>query len=144
MQRNTKSLILSLAAVVSVVPMALLAGAGVAVADDYAGMTYADAVSALDDAGLTGVVSTRSGDSLPQDECIVTSSEQAPWLKGDDFAPVTDTVLLNINCSAGVATATTPGNSAASPEGRAAIASAKAAAEQEQATAAADQAKPKG
>ena len=41
------------------------------------------------------------------------------------------------------ATAKTPGNSAASPEGRAAIAAAKQQAEQEQQQAAADQAKPK-
>lgn len=108
----------------SAVPMGMLA-TGVAAADDYAGQTYADAQSALADAGMKGVVSTRSGDALSDDDCVVTSSENAPWLKGDDFAPVTDTVLLNLNCNAGVATAKTPGNSAASPEGRAAIQKAK-------------------
>jgi hypothetical protein len=46
---------------------------------------------------------------------------QAPWIKGDDFAPVTDTVLVNLNCNAAVASATKSGNSAASPEGRAAL-----------------------
>ncbi|KWX21355.1 hypothetical protein AFM11_25905 [Mycolicibacterium wolinskyi] len=124
------------------VPMGLLA-TGVAAADDYAGQTYADAQSALADAGMKGVVSTRSGDSLSDDDCVVTSSEQAPWLKGDDFAPVTDTVLLNLNCNAGVATAKASGNSAASPEGRAALKKAKDEAEQEQEQAAADQAKTK-
>ncbi|MFN3008345.1 hypothetical protein [Mycolicibacterium wolinskyi] len=124
------------------VPMGLLA-TGVAAADDYAGQTYADAQSALADAGMKGVVSTRSGDSLSDDDCVVTSSEQAPWLKGDDFAPVTDTVLLNLNCNAGVATAKASGNSAASPEGRAALKKAKDEAEQEQEQAAADQAKAK-
>lgn len=125
-----------------VVPLGALA-TGVASADDYAGQKYSDAQSALADAGMKGVVATRSGDSEADDDCVVTSSEKAPWLKGDNFAPVTDTVLLNLNCSASVATAKTPGNSAASPEGRAAIAAAKQQAEQEQQQAEADQAKGK-
>lgn len=126
----------------SAVPIGALA-TGVASADDYAGQKYSDAQSALADAGMKGVVATRSGDSEADDDCVVTSSEKAPWLKGDNFAPVTDTVLLNLNCSASVATAKTPGNSAASPEGRAAIAAAKQQAEQEQQQAEADQAKGK-
>ncbi|MDF3337157.1 PASTA domain-containing protein [Mycolicibacterium septicum] len=126
----------------SAVPIGALA-TGVAAADDYAGQKYSDAQSALADAGMKGVVATRSGDSEADDDCVVTSSEKAPWLKGDNFAPVTDTVLLNLNCSAGVASAKTPGNSAASPEGRAAIAAAKQQAEEEQQQAEADQAKTK-
>ena len=55
----------------------------------------------------------------------MTSSQSAPWIKGDDFAPVTDTVLVNLNCNASVASATKSGNSAASPEGRAALKEAK-------------------
>ncbi|OBB33414.1 hypothetical protein A5792_09700 [Mycolicibacterium peregrinum] len=126
----------------SAVPVGALA-TGVASADDYAGQKYSDAQSALADAGMKGVVATRSGDSEADDDCVVTSSEKAPWLKGDNFAPVTDTVLLNLNCSAGVASAKTPGNSAASPEGRAAIAAAKQQAAEEQQQAEADQAKTK-
>jgi hypothetical protein len=126
----------------SVVPVGILA-TGVASADAYAGKTYADAQSALSSAGMKGVIATRSGDSLPDDKCIVTSSEKAPWIKGDSFAPVTDTVLLNLNCSASVATATQAGNSAASPEGRAAIAAAQQQAAQDQTQAAADQANKK-
>jgi len=103
-------------------------GTGVAAADDYAGQTYADASSALSDAKLTGVIATRVGYALPDDQCVVTRSQKAPWIKGDDFAPVTDTVLLYLNCNATVASATTPGNSAGSPEGRAALAAANAAA----------------
>jgi hypothetical protein len=135
---------LGLAAIIaaSAVPMAVF-GTGVAAADDYAGQTYADASSAIADAGEKGVIATRLGDALPDDECVVTHSEQAPWIKGDDFSPVTDTVLLYLNCNAGIASATTPGNSAASPEGRAAIQAAKEAAEQDHSTAAADQAKPR-
>lgn len=116
---------------------------GIAAADDYAGKKYSDVESALGDSNLTGVIATRTGDLIDDDDCMVTSSEKAPWMKGDDFAPVTDTVLLNLNCEAGVASAKTSGNSKASPEGKAAIAAAKEEAQQEQAQASADQAKVK-
>ncbi|MFY9920904.1 MAG: hypothetical protein WAL26_21295 [Mycobacterium sp.] len=116
---------------------------GVAAADDYAGQKYSDVTSALGDSDLTGVIATRSGDLVDDDDCIVTSSEKAPWVKGDDFAPVTDTVLLNLNCNAGVASAKASGNSKASPEGKAAMAAAQKEQQQEQAQASADQAKVK-
>jgi hypothetical protein len=132
----------ALTAGAAVVPMMMLSS-GVAAADDYAGQKYSDASSALADAGLTGVIATREGDTVPDSDCVVTHSQQAPWLKGDDFSPVTDTVLLYLDCSASVATAKTPGNSAASPEGRAALAAAKQQAQQDQATAAANQAEGK-
>lgn len=118
-------------------------GPGVAAADDYAGKKYSDVTSALADANLKGVIATRSGDMLADSDCVVTHSEKAPWIKGDDFARVTDTVLLFLDCNAGVASATTPGNSAASPEGRAAIAAAKEQAAKDQAQAAANQTKGK-
>ncbi|OBB32528.1 hypothetical protein A5792_02215 [Mycolicibacterium peregrinum] len=123
---------------VSLTSMGILT-AGAATADDYAGKTYADTQSALASAGMKGVIA-RSGDTEPDDKCVVTSSEKAPWIKGDKFAAVTDTVLLNLNCSASVANATHPGNSAASPEGRTAIAAAKQQAAQSQAQATTDQA----
>ena len=116
---------------------------GVAAADDYAGQKYSDVMSKLGDSDLTGVIATRAGDLVDDDDCVVSSSEKAPWIKGDDFAPVTDTVLLNLNCDAGVASAKTSGNSKASPEGKAAIEAAKEQEQQEQAQAAADQAKVK-
>jgi hypothetical protein len=100
-------------------------GTGIAAADDYAGQTYGDASSAISDAGKKAVIASRSGDTLTDDKCIVTHSQSAPWIKGDDFAPVTDTVLVYLNCNVGVATAKDPGNSVASPEGRAAIAAAQ-------------------
>jgi hypothetical protein len=103
----------------AVAAMALF-GTGIAAADDYAGQTYADASSAASDAGLTVVIASRVGDFLEQDDCIVTSSQNAPFLHGDDFAHVTDTVQFNLNCEGAVATASSPGASAASPEGRAA------------------------
>ncbi|MUL81002.1 MULTISPECIES: hypothetical protein [unclassified Mycolicibacterium] len=127
---------------VSAVPVGTLA-TGVATADDYAGQKYSDVQSALASAGMKGVVATRAGDSETDDNCVVTSSEKAPWHKGNNFAPVTDTVLLNLNCSAGVATAKAPGNSAASPQGRAAIAQAQQEAAQAQQQALANQGMPK-
>ncbi len=93
-------------------------GTGTAAADAYAGKTYADASQALSNAGLKGVVAGQVGDTLPQDQCVVTYSQKAPWIKGDNFKPVSDTVLLYLDCNAAVASAGTPGNSAASPEGQ--------------------------
>jgi hypothetical protein len=96
-------------------------GSGVAAADDYSGQTYSDASKAISDAGKKAVIASRAGDTLSDDDCIVTHSQSAPWIKGDDFSPVSDTVLVYLNCNATVATAKDPGNSAGSPEGRAAI-----------------------
>jgi hypothetical protein len=99
--------------------------AGVAAADDYAGQTYGDAVGAIQDAGKKVVISSRSGNAPAGDNCLVTHSESAPWRKGNDFSEVTNTVLLDLNCNAKVASATQAGNSAASPAGRAALAEQK-------------------
>jgi hypothetical protein len=96
-------------------------GSGVAAADDYSGQTYGDASKSISDAGKKAVIASRTGDTLSDDDCIVSHSQSAPWVKGDDFSPVTDTVLVYLNCNATVATAKDPGNSAGSPEGRAAI-----------------------
>jgi hypothetical protein len=107
-------------------------GSGVAAADDYSGQTYSDASKAISDAGQKAVIASRTGDTLSDDDCIVTHSQSAPWIKGDDFSPVTDTVLVYLNCNATVATAKDPGNSAGSPEGRAAIAKAQEQQQEEQ------------
>ncbi|OMB92981.1 hypothetical protein A5733_17475 [Mycobacterium sp. NS-7484] len=130
-----KKLLVAVVLGVSALPVGVLA-TGVAAADDYAGQKYSDVQSELADAGMKGVVASRSGDSVSDDDCVVTHAEKAHWHKGDDFKPVTDTELLNLNCNAGVATAKTPGNSAASPEGRAAMAAAKQEQQQQQQAAA--------
>jgi hypothetical protein len=121
---NRTSVLVLSALCASAVSMVTI-GAGTAAADDYAGQKYSDVSAALSKAGQKGVIATRSGDEEADDDCVVTHSEKAAWLKGDDFAPVTDTMLLFLNCDADVASATKSGNSAASPEGRAAIAKAK-------------------
>ena len=107
-------------------------GTGIAAADDYAGQKYSDASSAISDAGKKAVIASRAVDTLSDDDCIVTHSQSAPWIKGDDFSPVSDTVLVYLNCNATVATAKDPGNSAGSPEGRAAIAAAQKKQQEEQ------------
>ncbi|WP_179472017.1 hypothetical protein [Mycolicibacterium vinylchloridicum] len=99
--------------------MSLTFGSGVAQADDYAGQSYSDASSAISGAGEKAVIATSVGDGVNQGDCVVTHSQKAPWLKGDNFSPVTDTVLLYLNCDAKLATAGKSGNSLASPEGRA-------------------------
>src|ERR1700752_2998496 len=138
-----KRIVCSGAAVGATAVSMVMFATGVAVADDYAGKTYADATKALSDASLKGVIASRVGDTLPDDKCVVTHSEKAPWMKGDKFVSVTDTVLLHLNCNATVASATTSGNSAASPEGRAALQAANAAAAKDQSTAAANHNQPK-
>lgn len=105
-----------------------LFGTGVAAADSYAGQTYSDASSAAGDAGQKVVVAARVGDKLDQGDCIVTRSQTAPFASANDGAHVSNTVQFYLNCNGGVATATNPGASVASPEGRAAKAAADEAA----------------
>ncbi|WP_328356394.1 hypothetical protein OG976_00490 [Mycobacterium sp. NBC_00419] len=107
-------------------------GTGVAAADDYAGKSYSDASSAISGAGQKAVIASSVGDSVGEGDCVVTRSQKAPWLKGDNFSPVTDTVLLFLNCNAKLASAGKPGNSLASPEGAAEKATEDAQAAQEQ------------
>jgi hypothetical protein len=108
-----------------------LFGSGVAAADDYADQTYADASAAASVAGQKVIVASRTGARLAQDDCIVTSSQPAPFIYGRTH--VTDTVLFNLNCNGGYATASYPGASLGSPGGREAKAAAdEAAAAEEQ------------
>jgi pyruvate/2-oxoglutarate dehydrogenase complex dihydrolipoamide acyltransferase (E2) component len=126
-----KSIVLSAGSAVAASALMALFGTGVASADDYAGQTYADASSAASDAGLDVIVASRVGDQVSQDDCMVTSSQGAPFLHGDEFTHVEDTILFNLNCNASYASATDPGPSLASPAGREAKAAAEeAAAEQ--------------
>jgi hypothetical protein len=95
---------------VSMASMAML-GSGVATADDYSGETYADAAAAISSSKGTPVMASRIGDTVPQDQCVVTRSQKVA--DGNK-------VLLYLNCNATMASATDPGYSAASPEYRAA------------------------
>jgi hypothetical protein len=128
-----KSIVLSAGSAVAASALMALFGTGVAAADNYAGQTYADASSAASDAGQTVVVAGRVGDTLSQDECLVTRSQTSPFVSANDGAHYDSQVQFYLNCNGGYASATTPGNSLGSPEGRAAKAAAdQAAAEQQQ------------
>ena len=128
-----KSIVLSAATAVAASASMALFGTGVAAADDYAGQTYADASSAASDAGQTVVVAGRVGDKLSQDECLVTRSQTAPFVSANDGAHYDSQVQFYLNCNGGYATATNPGASLASPEGREAKAAADQAAAEEEA-----------
>jgi len=105
-----------------------IAGSGVAAAaTDVTGQKYSDAQSALSSAGLKPVVQTVVGDQKSWPDCVVTRAQnrtvQPP---ANTTGSATKEMLVTLNCEAGIATATTPGNSAASPEGKAAVAAAAA------------------
>jgi hypothetical protein len=129
-----KSIVLSVGSAVAASALMALFGTGVAAADDYAGQTYADASSAASDAGQTVVVAGRVGDKLSQDDCLVTRSQAAPFVSANDGAHYDSKVQFYLNCNGGYATATNPGASLASPEGREAKAAADQAAAEEAAS----------
>jgi len=132
--------ILGCGAVVVAAPVLALFGSGVAAAaPDVVGQPYSDATAAIEEEGGTAVVAVRTGDKLPQDECIVTNAWDAPFVRDlvyEDtaFAHADSEVMVSLNCAGDFATATNPGASLASPMGREAKAAADeaAAAEQEE------------
>jgi len=83
---------------------------------DYAGETYADASEAIEEDGGTPVVAARVGDKLETDDCIVTHSWDASFMRIDESDD--SEVMLALNCAGEYATATNPGASVASPLGR--------------------------
>ena len=99
-----------------------LFGAGTAAAaEDVVGMTYGDAVSAIEEGGGTAKIAVTVGDRQDaMGDCLVTNATDAPFVRDSDgeFGHADSEVLLTLNCNRGAATATTPGASAASPEGR--------------------------
>ena len=109
-----------------------LTGSGVAVAGtppNVTGQKYSAAQTAITGAGFTPVVQSVTGDQVAWPNCVVTRTQQRtkPAPQNSGGSAVTQ-LLVSLNCDAGVASATTPGYSAASPEGKAAIAAAASAA----------------
>jgi hypothetical protein len=92
-------------------------------ATDVTGQKYSDAQSALTSAGLKPVVETTVGDQKAWSDCVVTRTQkrtvQPP---ANSSGSATNEMLVSLNCDAGIASAASPGNSAASPEGKAAAA----------------------
>jgi hypothetical protein len=111
--------------------MSMILCAGVASAggpDNYAGETYADAAGQASDHGLTPIVMTRVGGELTtmggkgiDGDCIVERSQVSSFFDSSWTNPG-GKVLFYLNCENHVASAGRPGNSAASPEGRAELA----------------------
>lgn len=130
-----KKLIVVGSGAIGALAVSALLGGGVASADDYAGQTYSDASSAASQSGQTVVVAARVGDHLSQGDCIVERSQTAPFASANDGVHVSNTVQFYLNCNGGYATATTPGTSLGSQEGREAKAKADAAAAEEEASA---------
>ena len=101
-----------------------LFGAGAASAvPDVDGMTYEDAVAAIEeDGGIPKISVTVGSRQDAMGACLVTRA-----VDGSFYRPIPDDVyfgndegevLLTLNCNRGAATVTTPGPSTASPAGR--------------------------
>ncbi|WNG92238.1 hypothetical protein [Mycobacterium sp. ITM-2016-00318] len=114
-----------------------LFGAGIAAAaPDVVGMTYGDAVSAIEEDGGTAKIAVTVGDRQDaMGDCLVTNASDAPFVRDltGEFGHADGEVLLTLNCNRGAATAGVPGASAASPEGREFTAKAEEAAAAQQA-----------
>jgi hypothetical protein len=92
------------------------------------GQTYADAASTLSSAGFKPIVAVTVGDRLPKEKCLVVSQRGESIAQKGSHSVAGTTVALSLNCDNQEASATKPGFSAASPEGRAAKAADAAAA----------------
>jgi hypothetical protein len=114
---------------VAVVPALLGSStASAASVPDVTGKKYSDASSAITGAGFTPVVSTTVGDRNAWPDCIVTDVVQRTKKPpANSQGSAVNQVLVALNCNAGVASASTPGFSAGSPQGPAAIAAAASA-----------------
>lgn len=110
-----------------------LFGAGIAsAAPDVVGMTYGDAVSAIEEDGGTAKIAVTVGDRQDaMGDCLVTNATDAPFMRdvGGEFGHADSEVMLTLNCNRGAATATTPGASMGSAAGRSFQAAAEEAAQ---------------
>jgi hypothetical protein len=102
-------------------------GAGIAAAaPDVAGQSYRDAKNTIQGQGAAVVIATRTGGSADLDKCIVTNAWDKPSFTQPRQAPGPDEVWVALNCNAAIAGPGSPGNSAASQEGRQALIAAEA------------------
>jgi hypothetical protein len=111
------------AVTVSAASTMFLLGSGVAEAasaPSVVGQKFSDASSAISGAGDRAVVSTTVGDQKAWPDCLVANQVQrtVPAPPNSSGSATTE-ILVSLNCYANEASATTPGYSAASPEGKA-------------------------
>jgi hypothetical protein len=121
-----KKSILAGAGIASAATAMALLGCGVAAASpDVVGQKVNDARSAISAAGDSVVISTVVGDRTDQADCVVARQQDRnePAPENTGLSGSTQ-VLLSLNCDPQEASATMPGYSAASPEGKAAAAAA--------------------
>jgi hypothetical protein len=117
-------IIVSAGAAAAALGAAAVFGVGTAsAAPDVEGMTYEDAVAAIEEEGGIPKIAVTFGDRQDaMGACLVTRVTDGSFVRpiADDvyFGPDEGDVLLTLNCNRGVATATTPGASAASATGR--------------------------
>jgi beta-lactam-binding protein with PASTA domain len=102
---------------------AVLSAGSAAAAPDVVGQTYNDAKQTIQQTGATAIIATRTGSVADESSCVVTNAWDKSQVTGGRNQP-SEQVMVALNCNASVATAGSPGNSAASPEGRQALASA--------------------
>jgi len=106
----------------SAVAATISMGAGVAAAaPDVVGQTYIDAKNTIQETGAAVVIATRTGGSADIDKCIVTNAWDKPSVTQPTQSPGPDEVWVALSCNAAIAAPGSPGNSAASPEGRQAL-----------------------
>jgi hypothetical protein len=114
---------------VAAASMTLLAnGVASAGAPSVVGQKFSDASSAMSSAGYTVKVGTTFGDSVRRSDCLVTSQTTQSKPQSGNHSTAGTVVVVSLNCSPHVASATNPGYSAASPQGRADAAAQAAAA----------------
>ena len=115
-----KSLARGVAAFGGAAALFVVFGSGSAAAiNEYKGMTYADAANQIAQSGGSAVIATKVGSFLPTNRCTVTGSHTGNFLNssGSNNGGLT---MLDLNCNYSFALPGVPGNSIASPEGKAA------------------------
>jgi hypothetical protein len=117
---------------------ALFGSGSASAVNEYVGQTYNDAATAISQNGQSPIIATKVGSFLPTGACMVTGSHSASFLDSSGNNPG-GKVLLNLNCNYTFALAGVPGNSHASPEGKAAYDEAVQKAQEAQAAAQAEQ-----
>lgn len=106
-------------AVLTAAALMAMLGATTANAQSPLNKKYSEARSIVNKWGATPVAATVTGDQLALDDCIVTSFSESSAVSalGENTGRK---VLLNLNCNAKVAQPGEPGNSAMTPQGKAA------------------------
>ena len=83
------------------------------------GQKYSDASQAISSAGDTVKVGTRFGHGVSQSDCVVIAQETKSKPQQGSHPTAGTVVVVSLNCDPHIASATNPGYSAASPQGRA-------------------------